>query len=559
MARKRPPQHRPHGARSVAGRAGGRGLSRPAPSWLAPALVFGVPVLAALWVHRGALGAYFTTDDLILFERAGGVAPFPATLWRWISGHAYFRMLWPVFGIEPFGWHLVGWLLHGVATLLVAVWARRLGANRTAAALAALLFGTTARARTVVWQVTGIGESLGAVFALLALVSLADVAPRFRRAAAAWHAAALLSMESVALAPLAALAGAPPGASVRLRLREVGLALGLSAALWIYLLLARGSTGSLGGEAYAFGFGPHVLEHLFTYTLWSADPVHLADAIPIPPPLPWAVVAIAILAALVLYAYHSHSRPARAGLVLWFATLLPVLPLVHAVYPHYLYLPRAGFAVALAAVVAGGKRRRVAYALAGFLAVVHGMTANMYLDAMRDVRVSATDLPRDPFLRDMDLIRNAAESVQGRFGTPVRLAVFTPPGSERSFDARTGAAVTDTSRYAFRHELVQATLDGGRGLRALEPEITAVRFARHASPADSGWVLATNLGDGRLEIHGLAPRAEGEMAEFWATHGYPAQAAAYRAEVARLDSLAAARRSAGVPAAGPGAGKMRRR
>lgn len=539
MARKRPNHHRPHGARPLA--------RRPAPAWLAPAITYGVPVLAALWVHLGALGAFFSLDDLILLERASGVAPYPVTLWRWISGQAYFRLLWPAFGAEPLGWHVVGWLLHGLATGLVALWARRLGANRTTAVLAALLFGTTARARTVVWQVTGIGEGLAAVFTLAALASLAHVAPRFRRGAAGWHVAALLSKESVALAPLAAFAGCGTAAERRLRLAHVALPLAFSVAAWGYVLLARGSTGSLGGDAYAFGFGGHVLAHLFTYTLWSADPVHLAGAIANPPPAAWAGVALAVLAALVLFAYQSRSRVARAGLALWALTLLPVLPLVHAVYEHYLYLPRAGFALAIAAAVAGhgGAGRRWAWAGAGFLATVHALTATMFLEAARQVVIPELGLPRDTFLRRMEVIRHAATSVRGRFGPgPVRLDVYTPPGAARLFDARTGRQAADASEFEFRHNMVEATLDGGRGLRVFDRALADVRFLERPVPGDSGRVLATNVGDGRLALHGAAPGAHARMAAFWESRGYAEAAAGHRADLAALDSVAAAARAA---------------
>lgn len=540
MSRKRPPQHKPHGARP-ADRKPSHG--RAAPAWLAPAIVYGVPVLAALWMHRGALGAFLTTDDLILFERARGLVPFPATPWRWLSGQAYYRLLWPVFGVEPLGWHVVGWLLHGLATGLVVWWARRLGANRTTAALAALLFGTTAKARTVVWQVTGVGECLAAVFTLLALVAFAKAASGARRGATGWHAAALLSKESMALAPLAALAGAGPGTGVREWLRGAWPALALSVAMWAYVLLARSSTGSLGGDAYAFGFGRHILEHLFTYTLWSADPLHLAGMIGNPPPLAWAAVALAVLAALVLFAYHSGSRAARAGLVLWAATLLPVLPLVNAVYEHYLYLPRAGFALAIAAAVAGhgGRAKRWSWAGAGFLAAVHGLTAIMFLGAMKGALIPQLGLPRDSFLRRMEVIRNASRSTRGRLGAgPVRVVIYTPPGAARPFDTRTGEEATSVTEYEFRHNLLEAMLDEGRGLRALEPAIAEVRFTERPGEPDSGWVLATNIGDGRIAFHGAAPGAHAVMADFWERNGYPAAAASHRAAVAALDSTAAA-------------------
>ena len=535
MSKKQSPHHKPHGARAVAKRA--------APKWLAPAVVYGVPVVAALWVHLGALGAFFTLDDLILLERASGIAPFPGTLWRWLSGQAYFKVLWPVFGAEPLGWHVIGWLLHGLATGLVAWWARRLGANRTTAALAALLFGTSARARMVVWPVTGIGDALAAVFTLVGLVVLARVATRPRPGPTAWHAAALLSKETVALAPFAALAGHAPGTDWRTRLRDVLPPLALSVAATAYVLLTRGSTGSLGGDAYAMGFGRHILDHLLTYTLWSADPVHAAWAIGNPPPLQWAFVAVVLLAGLVNFAWRSGSPAARAGLVLWAATLLPLLPLVNAVYEHYLYLPKAGMALAIAATIAGraGASRRWAWAGAGFLAAVHMLTALMFMGATQSAMIPELGLPRDAFLRRMQVIRNAAASVRGRFGAgPVRLVVYTPPGAAKAYDARTGALADSRTTYEFRNNLVEAVLDGGKGLRVFAPALADVRFTEQPSAADSGCVLATNIGDGRLAFHGQAPAAHAVMADFWEQRGYAAAAASHRAAVAALDSAAAA-------------------
>jgi len=525
---------------------------RPAPKWLAPALVYGVPVLAALWVHVGALGAYFSTDDLILLERASGLAPFPATAWRWLSGQAWYRVFWPIFGAEPVGWHVAGWLLHGLATGLVAVWARRLGANRTTAALAALLFGTTARARTVVWQVTGVGEALAAVFTLLALAAFAKPAQGPRRAATAWHAAALLCKESMGLAPLAALAGtAEPLRSAREWLRGAWPALALTAAMWAYVLLGRGSVGSLGGDAYAMGAGGHVLSHFFTYTLWSADPVHLAGVIANPPPAGWAAAALAIVAVLAAFAIRSGSRPARAGLALWALALLPVLPLVHAVYEHYLYLPRAGFALAVAAAIAGhgGAARWWGRAGAGFLAVVHGLTAMMFLDAMAATRIPELDLPRDGFLRRMEISRNAMRSLRGRLGPgPVKLVIYSPPGAARAYDTRTGAQVSDESGYEFRQNMLAATVDQGRGLRVLEPAIAEVRFTERPGEPEDGWLLATDAGGGRIALHGPAPGAHAAMADFWERMGFREAAEQHRAAIAALDSAAAG----AAPIARPG-------
>ena len=45
---------------------------------------------AALWVYRRSLGAFFTTDDLMMLEQARGLIAPAEGLWRWLSGRGYF-------------------------------------------------------------------------------------------------------------------------------------------------------------------------------------------------------------------------------------------------------------------------------------------------------------------------------------------------------------------------------------------------------------------------------------------------------------------------------------
>jgi hypothetical protein len=60
-------------------------------------------VLAAV-VGRHTLGGFFALDDLILFQQAAGIRPWPLTLWRWLSGWAWFHAVVPFWGHAPF-WH----------------------------------------------------------------------------------------------------------------------------------------------------------------------------------------------------------------------------------------------------------------------------------------------------------------------------------------------------------------------------------------------------------------------------------------------------------------------
>lgn len=490
-------------------------------------------VLAALlaaWVHRGALGHFFTTDDLILFERLQGHAEFPATLWRFVSGRAWWQAWFPVLGVQPAGWHALVLALHAVASALVFVWARRAGAGAVAALFAAVVFGTAARARTVVGQAAGAGEVLAAIGALGALILLARGTKRDTALAWPAHVAALLCKETVALVPLVALVPADSRAS---RWRGVAALLAASAALWAYVLLARPATGSLGGEAYAASVGPHVLGNLLTYALWSLDLLHLTSAVPTPLPLPWLAFAAAALLALVAWAWRSGSAPARAGLALWLLPLLPVLALQNAVYEHYAYLPRAGLALvlgeALAAAVARGAsgasgERRAAFVL-GPLAVLAAGTAMLWLSIVSTDRLPQTGLLRDSFLRKMQVARNAAGDLAVVREPGASVVIYTPQSALVDISSARGAEVAADTTARLRHQLLEAVTDGGRGLRALLPHLSRVTFASALQAADTSAIVAANSADGHLLVLGAGPAAHAELARLWARSGAGVDAA----------------------------------
>lgn len=526
--------------------ASSRPVARPAPANVPPALAgVALALLAALlaaWVHRGALGNFFTTDDLILFERLQGHAEFPATLWRFVSGRMWWQIWFPVLGVQSAGWHVLVLVLHAAASALVFVWARRAGAGAVTALFAAIVFGTTARARTVVGQVAGAGEILAAIGALGALILLARDTKR--DAALAWpaHVFALLCKESVALAPMVALV--PQGTRAS-RGRVVAAMLAASVALWGYVLLARPATGSLGGEAYAASVGPHVIGNLLTYALWCADLLHLTSAVPTPLPLPWLAFAAAVLAALAVFAWRSGSVAARAGLLLWLLVLLPVLPLNNAVYEHYAYLARAGFALAmgeaLVALVSRGaasRERRAAFVL-GPLAVLSAGTAMLWLSIVSTDRLPQTGLLRDSFLRKMQVARNAAGDLAAVRESGASVVIYTPESALVDISSARGAEVAADTTARLRHQLLEAVTDGGRGLRALLPHLARVSFASRPQVADAAAIVAANSADGHLLVLGAGPAAHAELARLWARSGAAADAARHVREARALWPMAA--------------------
>lgn len=543
--------------------------SRPAKSATPARAPFVTPLLAAVaaaiaaWLHRGALATFYTTDDLILFERVRGIAEYPATLWRVIPGRLWFQALLPAFGTAPEPWHAASLLLHAAATALVVAWARRMGASRTAAFLAAIVFGTAARARTAVWPVSGAGELLATVLLLVTLLALTDEGGDERRARLSRFVAglaqgiAMFCKETVALAPLVAWLAPPPGAARRVP----WVPLSLGAAMWAYVALTRGSTGSLSGDAYALGVGPHVLTHLLTYVVWSSDFLHLFGAVA--PPLSGAqsAVAAALLFSLAFAAWKSGSRAAQAGLWLWLLLLLPVLPLRNAVYDHYLYAPRLGWALAVAVLLdravrgaagaaAPAWRAMAARTLAAVVALLHVVTALFFLAAAEGSRIESVGLPRDTFLRKIEVARNAAVSLEGALRPEDRsVVIYESSEGGQVLSVREGDVVSgEAGGPSVRQRLLGSVLDQGRGLRALFPRLESVRIGSAVEPADRDAAMFVANSDGRLIPCGRGPEGHLEVARLWDSVGLGASAREHLAQASALypglESLAPAGESA---------------
>ncbi len=325
-------------------------------------------------------------------------------LWRpvTVASYALDHALW---GLSPRGFHATGVLLHLAVTL--ALWSvlRRalagLGTDPEPAAWAtAALFAVhPVHVEAVTW-VTGRSDVLGALFAVLAF----DLWLRHRAAeggrSLAWLGGAcgayflgLLSKEVVAGLPAVLLAwewirrrvaapppsgGSPapgPGAPVPAALPWRPL-LALAAVFAVYLLLRVAVLGRLGGglallDAWQFGAaerlraaGAVLVDHL-RLLLW---PVRLAAdyAVNRDPAVaraagatPAAGFGLALaIAALPLAAFCSRRRPAVSLGLAWYALFLfpasnLVIPIGVLEAERLLYLPSAGFLLALAALAAG--------------------------------------------------------------------------------------------------------------------------------------------------------------------------------------------------------------
>lgn len=330
---------------------------------------------AALIAQAGGLRNNFTSwDDSAYLHRNRLVRDLAGLRDTWTSGAApqYYPLTFTTFwveyhlwGMDPLGYHAVNWLLHGVNAALVVVLLRRLGLSAGVAGAVGLLFGVAPfQAMSVAW-VAERKNVLSTLFGLGSLICASDWLTRGRRrhGVAAWllFAAALLSKSSWMLAPLACWAAgrwlhrAPARRVWALVVPQLLLAAGLA---WLTHRFEQQYVDELIPPlAERWRIVPAaLLWYVWTallpvrlqpfYPRWELAEARLATVLPI--------VGLALLAALLAWQRRRLSAAQRWGLVLFVATLLPVLGLVAYgnlaltfVSDHYLYVACIGLYAAV--------------------------------------------------------------------------------------------------------------------------------------------------------------------------------------------------------------------
>jgi hypothetical protein len=223
-----------------------------------PLLLLAVVVVLAL-LYRPALDVGYISDDfdvlvVTALPWAAALDPFPA------GTGFYFRplpllshRLEAVFGGGPVLAHAVNVALHGLCTLWVALIARRLGAGSALAAVLALWFGVHAANSTPVYWISARGDLLATLFVLLAI----HTAVRWRleggvlrlAACSMCVAAALMSKEAAAAAPVALLALAATVGDSRARGGMPGLLVAVVPVWLAWLAWAGWRAASAVGDA----------------------------------------------------------------------------------------------------------------------------------------------------------------------------------------------------------------------------------------------------------------------------------------------------------------------
>ena len=486
-------------------------------------------VALSLWVYRGALGAYFSPDDLIYLERARGIVPESPTLWRFLSGPAYFHLMHGVFGTQVFPYMLANWLLHGLAVVALYAWMRSAGGGVLGATLAAGLFGTSRLFLTVVFQVVTVAEPLAMIAALSALWMASRPGRPWSIGAAVTFAAALLCKETVMLLPLVLLL---PGSGAKRpgeRALRFAVLITLSALMFGYLRdLFRGK--DFLNDAYARAYGANLFHSLMTYTAWATD---LSDPVPDLYSILsttawhsalWVMLGFATLAAVT----WRTSRLPALGLAWWLLALAPVLPLLQQRYLHYMYVPFAGLTMALgagldwattsrpslqrsapargssAAARPGGVRRILGWGLAAALVLGQVVISEILIEARAARRLPGIDMHYDPFLRKADTARRAIARVgEATAGRRVS-AVFVVP---------------DSGGSEWLARVLRSILGDGRALRLVHANLDSTAFVTRWSPAYREFELFYGRVNGDVVDVGCGPGAHRRLAELLIADG----------------------------------------
>ena len=460
-------------------------------------LLLALAVTVVVW--WSALPTWFTADDIVSLYRAAHLEPTPL-LFRPLSAVIAWRLEYALFGLSPLGYHVVAFLLHCLNVLGVYAIAARLGADHGVATAAALLFGASGIAFTVLHAASSLGDLLALLLVLTA--TRVHLAARDRaHPGGLWLASALgllavLAKESALAWPLVIVAAellvlVPPAramtgaATSRTPLVLPALVAGLLGAIWTLATMNSGGMSARG--AYELSLSPaDLLANLSTYLRWIAQiGVPLRDWIAAPDraAIPAGLLVLALLAAAWRLA-TDRQRQVRTGVVWLMGFLLPVLPLLHHSYLYYLYLPWAGGACTVAGALSSITHRFARAGIYVAVLLIAGFVIAEAAGARARERLTVAGLPADRTMRDAELLQHAISALRGEhlpdgvtvgFVNPIPARdVSLIPGDERA------AAGEDIRPY----RPLQSLMLDGKTLRLFFP---TWKYAGFSDTIPKGW------------------------------------------------------------------------
>lgn len=370
----------------------------------------GVALLAAL-AHATALPGRFLWLDHGDLESGAAIAPLPRLLALFTRGFArtgFYRPLTAVtlsldaaWGAGPLPFHLTNLLAHALAAVLVVALGAELGLDRPRALFAGALFAVHPVAALVTGAISYRAESLLTAALLLAMIGHLRGRPLWTLAAVV--AAGLVKETGLVLAPLLLLALRPE----RLLPVAAGTALPLGLRLafapaWRASFPPLGLAEQVGTRAGALLRSAAALLVPFPHRICDDTPVRGLSS-------PVALAGLLLGLSLMVLAVR-HRGPPRL-MVLALLPALGLVPVPRVWSPHYLYLPAAFGALALAEVLRDSLRVRLA--LGALLLGLAGLSAVAGLRYRDDEALFEPEVAARPDCREGWLYLGDARRLRG--------------------------------------------------------------------------------------------------------------------------------------------------
>jgi hypothetical protein len=455
------------------------------------------------WTFRGALRYGFSQDDWVGLARAAGLAARLPPGWRWLSHQLFWDTVAGPLGASAAAAH--AWVLaaHALSSALLALLlARRLGGP--AALVGGAFFAAHFVQFTACFWLSANGDVLATLLALSA-TGLFFVQGRVRWASAPLFVLALLAKESVlglplglaalgALAPFRGRLHAPWRDPVAWTLVAISLA-------WIVVLRPGGEGAALGDAAYALdprAAFPNLLAYAgWTLDAWLPTVRDVGDRVS-PAEFGWAFALLGVwIGACAVRPLRE--RGVAAGLAVFVAMLLPVLPLAAHTYHYYLVaaLPAASLlGAALAGALFERLPRAAAWTAAAAVAALLAANGGALADRMERAPFKTEGLRADPIVDRARIAANAIADLR-EAGLPPRTALRLWSPQAQAMAAREGVPA---DREGYYETNVRNALAGGLAVRVAIPQVDTAAFVRAFDPADSLAWWAVYRYDGRLRV-----------------------------------------------------------
>jgi hypothetical protein len=300
---------------------------------------------------------FFAQDDFSLLAEAAFNSPDGVTKFfddqpgqfRPITKGLYFIILYRLFDLNPFPYHLISLFLHLFNVIMTYRLLKKLGVGNAAALTGSTLFGLSAAFFHVIAWISCIQQLMGLAFALICLEygirAMEKPSARNRWISLAAYAAALGSFEQTAMLPVTLLLIALlrwSSANTIAPRRALSATIMHWALFFLYILFMVGWKGLRDTGSYELDFGTNILLNFAAYLGWSFQYFRKIAIILVMDSYVFQWTHILVLA---LVAYHLLRRRFLSvvfGLGFFTALIFPTLLLSSHRYYLHTYVPSFG-------------------------------------------------------------------------------------------------------------------------------------------------------------------------------------------------------------------------